>query len=363
MALNNDIAYKFGCGRYIQEKDAIRKNLAGEVRRIGSRPLVIYGKTGRNVAGGRIASALEDAGICFAVTQFLSLPCYDSADRLVNIARENGCDVICGVGGGVIMDAAKLAAQRGGLGLIQIPTSSATCAAVTPLSVLYDPETHAYLGSLVLLREADAVIVDSEVLIRQPLRLFCSGIMDSEAKLIEITHRIQGKDEDDVQIGLQAAYDLSRTVYDEYEKNLDDVLDDMRAGKITPRFERAVFYAIGMTGVISGISKNSSQTALAHKLYEYSRTGYYAQTKDHLHGELVALGLIPQLAYNGLDFEKVRDKLIAMGLPSCFSEAGLPLEESVLEYFTDIFCRCPAVNDESPEEREKIRKALMTIYK
>lgn len=90
--------------------------------------------------------------------------------------------MVIGVGGGVFMDQAKLTAARAGTRLIQIPTSSATCAAVTPLSVTYSRDTGATIGSIKLMTEADAVIVDLGILIKQPQRLFGAGIMDAKAK-------------------------------------------------------------------------------------------------------------------------------------------------------------------------------------
>lgn len=45
-----------------------------------------------------------------------------------------------GIGGGVIMDLSKAAAASAGLGVVNIPTSIATCAAFTAMSVMYTPQ-------------------------------------------------------------------------------------------------------------------------------------------------------------------------------------------------------------------------------
>ncbi|MBQ7822044.1 MAG: iron-containing alcohol dehydrogenase [Clostridia bacterium] len=184
MALNTDIAYKFGCGRYIQEKNAIEDNLAVELARFGKKALFICGENGYKAAHTRIENALKNTKLAYEFTIFTSTPCFETADELAAYANDNGFDIICGVGGGVVMDTVKFAAERADLTLVQIPTISATCAAATPLSVLYDRNTHAHIGSIKLMKEADAVIVDLGIMIDQPPRLFWAGIMDSMAKLI-----------------------------------------------------------------------------------------------------------------------------------------------------------------------------------
>ena len=80
------------------------------------------------------------------------------------------------------MDEAKLVASCADVPVINIPTSTATCAAVTPLSVMYERESGATIGTIKLMREVDAVLVDLDVLVCQPARLLCAGVMDAMAK-------------------------------------------------------------------------------------------------------------------------------------------------------------------------------------
>ena len=60
MALNSDIAFKFGCGRYIQERGAIEKNLLTELKRFGKKTLFVCGENGYRVAIKSIEKALEE---------------------------------------------------------------------------------------------------------------------------------------------------------------------------------------------------------------------------------------------------------------------------------------------------------------
>ena len=56
---------------------------------------------------------------------------------------------------------------------------------------------------------------------------------------------------------------------------------------------------IAITGLISGLARGSNQCAIAHKIYETTRILFPAESRPYLHGEIVALGLLPQLIYNG----------------------------------------------------------------
>lgn len=360
MALNSDIAFKFGCGRYIQEQNAIEKYLATELKRFGEKPLLICGKNGYRVAGTKIENVLRNADIPYSLKTFESTPCPENADELADLAKSQRCDIICGVGGGVLGDTAKLVAERADLPLVQIPTSSATCVAATPLSVMYDRDTHACLGSLKLMKEADAVLVDLNVMIEQPPRLFWAGVMDAKAKMIEITHRIRTME--NFPLGFEMAYEIARKTYAFYTEKHAKLLDALTKKEITEDFELAIFYAIGVTGIISGIAKGSNQCALAHKFYEEVRTSFYEEAKDFVHGELVAMGLIVQLAYNDLDYTSMISELKEMRLPVCLSDIRIPVCEKNMDIFVAKLCNSSAVMDNSDEAQNKVRKALGSIY-
>lgn len=64
---------------------------------------------------------------------------YSSPNAVTWIAEElNGSDVIIGIGGGTILDTAKSVADALQIEVIMVPTIPGTCAASTPLSVIYD---------------------------------------------------------------------------------------------------------------------------------------------------------------------------------------------------------------------------------
>ena len=138
-----------------------------------------------------------------------------------------------GVGGGRIMDQAKATAHfAGDLPIVEVPTSIATCAAFAPLSVMYTAEG-ASLGSLRYDHEVNAIVMDMDVICKEPPRYAASGIMDGMAKMIEIQN---GRSEillDDVSIGLFTAYTIAEMAYHVYEKEAHQACHDIAEGKLT----------------------------------------------------------------------------------------------------------------------------------
>ncbi len=124
-------------------------------KRFGNNVLFICGKNGFKAAGEKINCALKDKDVRYEIKIFESTTCFGNAEEYAKYANENGFDIICGVGGGVLMDMVKLCAHIADSVLFQIPTISATCAATTPLSVLYDRNTFACIGAYMLLKEVD----------------------------------------------------------------------------------------------------------------------------------------------------------------------------------------------------------------
>lgn len=85
-----------------------------EVRRYGTRAILVYGggSIKKNGLYDRIMESLKAAGVEVAECAGIEPnPQYTSVNRAAKISRENQCDVVIGVGGGSVIDAAKVVAQ------------------------------------------------------------------------------------------------------------------------------------------------------------------------------------------------------------------------------------------------------------
>lgn len=353
-------SFRIGCGRYLQRKNILCE-CAPELLKYGNRPLILAGKTAWAVAGKAIDQSLSDAGVSYQLYIHKGSCNKEDAASMASLAKKEGCDLIVGIGGGVIMDFAKLAAVMAELPIVNIPTSSATCAAYTPLSVCYTPEGRT-VGTEHHDREVDAVLVDSALLLHQPPRLLLAGVFDAQAKFLEIKHRYRPGDKS-YPLGLDYAYAMAVRSYEELSAKTAAALEAMEKGECTEAFEQVIFTAIAVTGVISGIARGSNQTALGHKFYEITRALYPEASKPYLHGELVGVGLLLQNEYNG-EREKNAEILAFMkkyGMPSSPAASGVP-KESLSLYYEKIM-KSSAMADAAPEAGKRLFAALEYFWR
>ena len=168
-------SFRIGCGRYQQVQNYINK-AGDEILRYGTSPLIIGGKTALSVAGEKLENSIKDKCNLYEIVTHTGTCNDERATELAQYANDKGYDVIVGVGGGVICDFAKMCAYFSNLPIINIPTSSATCAAFTPLSVRYTPDGKT-VGTKHFEYEVNEVIVDTEVIASQPTRLLLAGVL------------------------------------------------------------------------------------------------------------------------------------------------------------------------------------------
>ncbi|MBQ8388408.1 MAG: iron-containing alcohol dehydrogenase [Clostridia bacterium] len=355
-------SFRIGCGRYLQGAGIINST-GEEILRVGRAPLIVGGRTALGLTREKLEKSVSAVCENYRFAEHLGTCNDEDARLLAETAKSEGFDVIVGVGGGVIMDFAKLIAHFADLPVINIPTSSATCAAYTPLSVRYTREGHT-VGSKHFGCEVNAVIADTEILLNQPPRLLLAGIFDAVAKFIEIKHRFSGEVVE-CPLGLDWAYVLSVHSYKELFAKAEPCLEDMRDGKLSDTVERVVFTSIAATGVISGIARGSNQTALAHKFYEATRVLYHGEARPYLHGEIVGIGLLLQNRFNGEE-EKSRELLDMMkkyGMPCRVSDIGIEPTEDSLEKYYGLLEGCSAIAEGGADARSKLRDALEYLWR
>jgi glycerol dehydrogenase len=357
-----DSAYRIGCGRYIQESGALHR-LPEELQRLGcTHAFVVYDSNTLRIAGEQIRSQLEEGNVPFDYHVYDAFCTRTEAERIAAMPAFIQSDAVIGVGGGNILDLTKLCAVMGRKPVICIPTSSATCAAYTPLSVTYNDHFQTK-GTIHHPVEVNAVLADMDILCRQPPRLMAAGAYDALAKVIETAQRFRDRPESEIDIGMRAAYELSRFTYQRLIEDLPQALRDTADGIPSKAVYDVVHISIAETGVISGLARGSNQTAIAHKVYESSRTLYPDVVHDYLHGELVAIGLIAQLYYNGEPDQAadLRSRLRNDNLPSSLRDVGIPPTSEALEQYYQAVLGSSAMAGTTEEEHARLHEALSII--
>jgi glycerol dehydrogenase len=316
MAENGPIAAAFAApGRYIQGRGAIYR--IGEVlEQLGSsKPLILLDPMVKEIVG----DALESVSGAFYV-DFNGECSPEEIDRVAGEARDGGADAVVGIGGGKVIDTAKAVANPAGLPLIIAATIASTDAPTSSLSVIYTEEgefqEYRFFG-----RNPDAVIVDTEIVAKAPVRLLVAGIGDGMSTYFEADASSRTR-KPAIAGGAptQAALTLARLCYDTLlEYGLAARLA-VEQDAVTPAVERVV----EANTLLSGLGFESGGLAAAHSIHN----GLTALegTHDYGHGEKVAFGVISMLMLEerpGPLVEEVVDFCLEVGLPVALEDIGI----------------------------------------
>ena len=189
--------YVFGCGSL--------GRLGSEASGFGRKALLVL-EPGLIEAGfeDKVASALSSDGTDLVLfTDFVQEPEPDQADAAAKLAKDEGCDLVVGVGGGSAMDLAKAAAvlvtndgraqdyvgvglvPKPGLPTIMVPTTAGTGAEVTWTAVFTRRAEKAKGGINSPFLYPKLALLDPELTVTVPPDLTASTGMDALCHAIE----------------------------------------------------------------------------------------------------------------------------------------------------------------------------------
>lgn len=246
---------------------------------------VLGGERAYDAVRDELEASLERTGIDARYAAFAG-ECSPSAvfDHREQIERLDP-DALIGVGGGKALDTAKLAAE-GRCPVVAVPTSPATCAAWTALSIVYESDG-TYRGGVSLSRCPELVVGDLGVLTDAPARLLANGVMDASAKHFE-TRLISEAERPTNRWGIRLA---EEAYLDELREYAGQAYEDVQADAMTPAVENVVEAVIAGPGLAAGLLSDRSYLGLAH-VFCYSLLEYGSVRSQSYHGERVAYGVV-----------------------------------------------------------------------
>lgn len=221
-------------------------------------------------------------------------PTYTQVQRCVDQFRSAGADLIVAIGGGSVMDTAKLAGLLAGSGytvsdlltdpaLVSrsvptclIPTTAGTGSEATPNAIVAVPEQELKVGIVNPDMVPDYVILDPDMIRNLPRKIAASTGIDAMAHAIECYTSNKANPFSDF-FALEA--------FDLIIHNIEPACDDPDAIQEKSRMQLAAFYA--------GVSIACSGTTAVHAL-SYPLGGKY-----HIpHGVSNAILLMPVMQFN-----------------------------------------------------------------
>lgn len=275
--------------------------------------LVLSGLHTQDVAGKRVASTLEKHGYktAFMLIEGSTLK---QVANVTAVIKDTASKFVLGVGGGAVIDVAKLASFYEDVPFISVPTAashdgiSSDRASISnsekkPISV----SAHAPLG----------IIADTEIVSQSPWRLTASGCGDIIAKYTavgdwELAHRIRDE------------------YYGEYASNLALMSSKliMKNAK-TIRLNRddglrIVLEALLSCGVAMSIAGSSRPCSGSEHLFSHALT--MISQKTAMHGEQCGVGAIMMAYLQKRNWKKIRETLKIVGAPVTAEELGIEPE-------------------------------------
>ena len=305
--------------RYVQGPGEL-KNIGTYASKYGKKALAIISKGGYKREGSTVEDSFKKEGIDVGFDFFNGECSKSEITRIENIVKDEGYDMIIGIGGGKIFDTAKAVAYYSSLSVIIVPTIASTDAPCSALSVIYSDEG-VFEEYLFLPSNPNLVLMDTEIISHSPTRLTVSGMGDALATYFEAracersgaTSCAGGK----TTLAAMALAELCYSTLMEEGRKAKIALD---AGALTPSVEKI----IEANTLLSGIGFESAGLAGAHAIHN----GLTVLEGCHgmYHGEKVAFGTITQLVLENVDEEELEEVIffcIDVGLPVTFEELGI----------------------------------------
>lgn len=235
-------------------------------------------------------------------------------ERVVKTAGQYKPNVVVGIGGGKTLDTAKAAAAELGVPVIIAPTSASTDAPTSGLSVIYTEEgeqTHCIFHK----SNPDLVLVDTEIIVKAPVRFLVSGMGDALSTYFEARANSESDYANYIGKGYRrtrAAMAIAKLCY---EILIEDGLEAKLAaekGVITEALENI----IEANTLLSGLGFENTGCAAGHAVNEGLTV--LAETHHFYHGEKVAFGTICQLVLENRPKEEIKEVVefcLSVGLP------------------------------------------------
>ena len=169
--------------RYVQGEGAINE-IGVNAARLGTKALFTGGKRALASIGSAVEASLSAEKVGCHREHFNGECSTNEINRLVEVARNAGCDLVISAGGGKVIDTGKAVGHYLKIPVVVIPTIAATDAPCSALSVVYT-DNGVFERYLVLPKNPDCVLVDTGVVANAPVEFLVSGMGDALATFWE----------------------------------------------------------------------------------------------------------------------------------------------------------------------------------
>lgn len=266
------------------------KHLGAMCGRLGQRAMLVGGKRAIASVEEKVANQLEQQMVSYLGSEiFNGVCCQEEINRLADVFRTQGVEVIIATGGGKALDTAKAAGVACNIPVVTLPSIAGTCSAVTSLAFRYHQDGE-FRDMMPLPCGPAAVVIDADLLATAPLQWLSAGIGDTLAKWYEY-RAISDLNQLTGLAGVaRTNSELCYTLIEHFAADACFAVHDGKANNALEQVLDAIFLYAGLTSVMS----NGAHTGASHALYE----GFTAcpKTRHIPHGLLVGYSNLCLLA-------------------------------------------------------------------
>ena len=297
--------------------ESVRKRVPEILERLEmSSTILITGKTSYEVAGKKIEERISDF---IAKRFFVERAGIETAKNIVVSMGYSDVDGVIGIGGGKVLDIAKVVASELGVPFVSIPTVASHDGIASPVASFKENGK----AVSILVNPPAAVLADLTILRHSPIRLLRSGYGDLISNVVAVKDWKLGKEKKGEEFNEVAA---SMAIMPAKLMLMSADKLDLR-NQIETLVRGLILSGVAIALVGSSRPASGSEHKFSHAL---DILGYGNGT----HGEQVALGTIimeylHEKYYGEGDWELIRMSLEKIQAPTTAREIGLTREQVV----------------------------------
>jgi len=279
--------------------------------RFKGKVLVVTGSNTLKIGGEAAVDSLQNHGFeveCIIINNASTNSVSEVQDAIKNSS------LVLGVGGGKVIDVAKLASTQSGVNFISVPTAASHDGIASPRVSIKDGD-----GSSVSLPAESpiGVIADTKIISKAPFRLLAAGfgdVVSNHTAILDwkLAYRLLNEDFSD------SAAALSLMTAKMTMKSADAIKEGLiESSELVVK----ALISSGMAISIAGTSRPASGSE-----HKFSHALDKVAPKPALHGEQCGLGTIMMMYLHGGDWKYIRDTLKKVKAPITAYELGIEPE-------------------------------------
>lgn len=270
----------------------------------------------------KIEANLDSHGVKSHFVKFAGESSDKEVERTIAEGKAAYAGVVIGVGGGKALDTAKISAFHLGARTVTVPTIASTDSPTSALGVIYT-EDGVYDRVIRCGRNPDAVLVDSALIIKAPVRFLVSGMGDALSTWYEARSNFESHSNNYIGDGYAttaAGEAIARRCHEVLMRDGRAAYAAARDGKLT----QAVENIIEANTLLSGLGFENCGVSGAHGIHDALTV--LEPTHHFFHGEKVAFGIIGLLVLENRSLDEIHEAIDFcqdIGLPTTLADLGL----------------------------------------